>query len=115
MSNDKIKLHWIISTGWVHTHGMDALGLPELEVRHVPGFLAEPAARLLKEVCLYMRETGKIVRAGETMCVSERTRFQFVAPEPMPGEEDHYATERLQIVDIEPICDCCRLRLSEQN
>jgi hypothetical protein len=104
------SVEYVIGPGWLHTHGMDAAGLPELEMRHVPAFLAEAAAGLLREVCDYMLETGRRIESGHTMSTSSRTRFKFVTPEPMQGDEDHYESERLQIVDHEPLCDCCGFR-----
>ena len=59
--------------------------------------------------------TGEVIRPGETMTLSDRTRCRFVAPNPLPGNDDHYVVERLLVTDIEPTCDCCRLRPSEQN
>lgn len=102
-----VRFDWVLGTGWVHSHGMDRYGLPELEVRNVPDFLAEAAARLLRHVCNYMLDSGRTVRAEETMATSPNTRFRFVRPEPMPGMESHYETERLQIVDVEGVCGCC--------
>jgi hypothetical protein len=110
-----IEFHYLIESGWLHTHGMEALGLPELEARHIPGFLCEANTTLLSFICDYMIESDARVRAGETMKISDRTHFRFVASEPMPGNEDHYVVERLQIVDFKMMCECCRLRLSEEN
>ncbi len=89
----RIELHHVISgqdtKGWVHTHGMDEYGLPELEIRDVPGFLAEDAARLLNHVCDYMLDSGNVIKLGETMAVSSRSRFRFIKSEAIPGEEEH--------------------------
>jgi hypothetical protein len=115
IGSEDIQIEYILGSGWVHTHGMDAAGMPELEVRHVPAFLAEAAADLLNRVCDYMLRTGKRIRHGETMQTSPRTHVRFVCPEPMPENEDHYAVERLQVLDIEPDCSCCGLRPFEQN
>jgi hypothetical protein len=110
-----LQIHCVSEIGWVHTHGMCALGLPELEVRHVPGFLWEDAGRLLRHVCDYMISTGTRIRAGETMDTSPRTRFRFITPRPIPGEDDHYNVEYLQIADVEPLCECCRPQQSGSN
>ena len=48
-----VDIHCVIGAGWVHTHGMDRHGLPELEVRGVPGLLFEYAGNVLNEVCAY--------------------------------------------------------------
>jgi hypothetical protein len=106
-------LHHVTGTGWVHTHGLASLGLPELEVRGVPDFLAEDAARLLNLVAGYMRK--KRVKLGETMATSPRTSFRFIKADPIPGNEDHYEDERWQIVDVETVCECCDLRSHEKN
>jgi hypothetical protein len=114
---ERIQLHHVISgkdtKGWVHTHGMDRLGLPELEMRSVPGFLAESAAKILRDVCDYLIESGNRVSVGETMAVSDRTVFRFVKAEPIPGQENHYETERWQIVESECKCADCRATSTE--
>lgn len=115
----RIDLHYVISgrdtKGWVHTHGMNQYGLPELESRDVPGFLAEAAAAILNTVCDYMLDSGEIVSLGQTMALSPRTRFRFMKPDPIPGEEDHYDVERWQIVEVEACCQDCCLKPSELN
>jgi hypothetical protein len=113
---ESVTIHYVTDSGWLHTHDMDAHGLPELEIRDVPALLAEGASDLLQRVCDYMLGSGTRVRAGETMSVSPRTRIRFIKPEPMPGEDDHYGEERLQIVGLEPACECCEVeRLSPLN
>ena len=104
VSDGNVGFHWFISgnnVGWVHTHGMEEFGLPELEIRDCPAFLAESAVHLMRSVCDYMHTTGKAVRAGDNMRITDRTTFTFAIPEPMPGSDDHYKVERLQIVDID--------------
>jgi hypothetical protein len=101
--------------GWVHTHGMVRFGLPELEMRGIPGFLAEDAARILKRVCDYMIDSGAKVSVGETMALSDRTVFRFVKAVPIRGEEEHYQVERWQIVEVEPRCEACGLNSVEKN
>jgi hypothetical protein len=110
-----MKMHHVIGMGWVHTHGMADLGLPELEIRGIHDFLAEDAARLLKEVCGYMQTSERPVRLGETMSTGPRTAFRFVKAALIPGNEDHYDDERWQLVDIERSCDCCGLKSHEKN
>jgi hypothetical protein len=105
--DDAIAIHYVTHLGWLHTHGMDAHGLPELEMRLVPAYLADAAAGLLQQVCDSMLRRGTHVEAGETMEVSEVSRFRFIKPEALLGGEDHYDMERLQIVDLEPTCDGC--------
>lgn len=100
-----ITIHYLIEDRWAHTHGMEALGLPELEIRNVPSLFVEAAMALLQHVCDYMQKPGVVVKAGELMTTSPKTRFQFKASEPIPGEEDHYEVERFQLVGIEPTCE----------
>lgn len=103
----RIVMHWVIGTGWIHTHGMAERGYPEVEVRHVPDFLAEPAADMIRHVCDYMLDSGTRIRPGETMETSPRTTFRLVKAEPLPGQECHFDVERLLIVDVEHSCECC--------
>lgn len=115
-SEGKVQMHWVTDQGWIHTHGMDAIGRPELEIRDCPSYLGEAAARILREVCDYMLNTGRVVKAGENMGVSPKTVFHFVQPEPIPGSEDHYEVERLLIVDTGGhCCDVCGLNPAELN
>ena len=101
-----LKLHHVLGEGWIHTHGMQAHDLPELEVRGVPGFLLIPAGDLLRQVCEYMLVTGKVVRAGETMKVGP-VRVRFAEPVPQAGHEDHYRHPRLEVLDAGQNCECC--------
>jgi hypothetical protein len=103
----RFDMHWVIGTGWIHTHGMADRGYPEVEVRGVPDFLAESAAGLIRHVCNYMLDEVVRINPGETMETSSRTRFRLIKSEPLPGEEDHYAVERLHIVDVAQVCECC--------
>jgi hypothetical protein len=117
-SNDEAKpidIDSVIGTGWSHTHGMAARGYPEVEVRGVPDFLAESAAALIQRVCNYMLEQAVCIKPGETMATSPRTRFRLIKAEPFPGAEDHYTVERLQIVDVEHVCECCGMRESQRD
>lgn len=110
---ERVRIHWVIDNGWLHTHGMDRAGFPELEVRQVPGYLAEPASELLNILCDYMLSSGKRVKPGEVVAVSPRTSFRLIEPQPMPGDEDHYVTQRLQIIDVESGCHCCGARAAD--
>jgi hypothetical protein len=107
----RIECHHVISgtetKGWVHTHGMDQFGLPELEIRNVPAFLAVHAAAILRTVCDYMIDSGKKVALAETMAISDQSVVRFEKAEPMVGQENHYDTERWQIVEAECRCSDC--------
>jgi hypothetical protein len=115
------NVHGVPEQGWVHTHGLHELGLPELEMLHVPGFLMEDAARLLNHVAEYLRKPHSPVLVGQTMQVSRHTRFRFVRgtgdwmDSPETGEVNHYAVERWRIVDMEPLCDCCQRERAAAN
>jgi hypothetical protein len=93
--------------GWVHTHGMDKLGLAELEARHVPRYLMRPTATLLWAVADYMRSGHRPVRVGEHMLVDGYGVLTFRRSDPMVGYEDHYAVERWIITDEREECACC--------
>ena len=112
-SEGKVEIHCVMdgaeTKGWIHTHGMANKGLPELEIRDSPAFLYEASARILLEVCDYMLDSGKAVKAGVTMGIWDRTEFRFVKAGPIPGEEGHYDVERLQIVEMEGCCDECKI------
>ncbi len=113
----RVQFHHVTNgstKGWVHTHGMDQFGLPELEMRAVPGFLVESAARILTSACDYMIDSAKKVSAGETMALSDHTVFQFVKADPIPGAEEHYEAERWQIVEVERLCECCQAKAANQ-
>jgi len=94
---------------------MDRFGLPELEIRNVPSFLAESAALILRHTCDYMLDSGRKVSLGETMGLSDRTVFQFVKSEPLPGEDEHYRVDRWEIAEVECLCEECRLKKADCN
>lgn len=111
---EAIQLHVISEgegqCGWVHTHGMAALGCAELEIRGVPLFLIDQAAQLLNKVAQYIvdrhRSGGPPVMLGQTMSTGEMSLFKFVKLDPISGEEDHYESERWALSD-EPMRATC--------
>ena len=103
----KFAIHHVIEDGWVHTHGMDELGLPELEIRNVPSLFVDDAIRLTRFVCAYMQEPGVVMQSGEIMSTSPNTHFQFKASEPITGEEDHFEVARFELVGLNPACEGC--------
>jgi hypothetical protein len=119
LPRQRVVTHYLFdgefTKGWLHTHGMQEIGLPELEMRNVPSMFVEAAERLLKEVCAYMQRPDVVVRLGETMAVSDQTRFRFVKPAPIPGQEGHYEHERWQLAEIDSSCDACRLAQADQK
>ena len=111
---DPIEIH-IVSTGvaemgWIHTHGMDKYGCPDLEIRGVPLFLMEPAAGLLNHIADYIIEQQRAgknpVKLGHTMAVSRRTALKFVKLDPIAGSENHFREERWALSD-EPMRGAC--------
>jgi hypothetical protein len=106
------NIHYDPEHRMIYTEGLSELELPELEIRHVANFFATAARDILAEVGDFMFCTGTPVHAGETMNtvhnLMPETRFRFKVPEPVPGLEALYRVERLQIVELNPACDCCR-------
>ena len=62
-----------------------------------------------------MLEKAVCIKPGETMATSPRTRFRLIKAAPFPGAEDHYTVERLQIVDVEHVCECCGMSELQRN
>lgn len=61
---------------WLHTHGLSALSLPELEVLDVPSYFVGAGAAMLNGIGEYMCGGENIV-AGETMLLGgEPLRFE---------------------------------------
>jgi hypothetical protein len=102
--NNEVDIHWVTDSGWIHTHGLSDLGLPELEIRDVPGYLGEAAVSLIRRIHGYMIDNKRQIKAGETFVASPRTCFRLVASFPIEGHEDHYIAERLRVVDREATC-----------
>lgn len=96
-----------VTKGWMHTHGMDTFGLPELEIRHVPSYFVDAAARILREACRYLQKPDVVVKVGEAMATSPQTTFRFVRATPLAGNEDHYHVERWQLVEMASECGNC--------
>jgi hypothetical protein len=96
-------------SGWIHTHGLDKHGLPELEVRDVPMFLAVDAVMLLNAISSYMlNNTDKKVLAGQNMQVGDRhVAFENGIPVNAKVDADHYKTRRLRVVDAPYMLGSC--------
>lgn len=99
-----IQVHMVTSgeltSGWVHSHGMNAFDLPEIEIRGVPTFMMFAAGVLVNEVCDYLLNSGKKVELGQTMRVGRDMPFRFEKLPPIPGDEGHYQVERWTLVDL---------------
>lgn len=110
-----IKLHLITSPGpqfgWMHTHGMNELNLPDLEMRNVPLFLGTSAARFLNQIAQYMYNAKKgiqgyiPVEVGHTFVFGENARVLFEKSLPMPGDEMR-DVERWTVTDM-PMRGAC--------
>lgn len=99
--------------GWLHTHGLAALGHPELEIRGVPMFLGSAAAQVLGDLAEYLvNEATHPLLAGQTVGLA-RGSFQVIEgrPDAAAGYDDaHYRDVRLTLVDLPPHpldCDDC--------
>lgn len=114
---EHITLHAVTNgtdqTGWIHTHGMDKLGCPDLEIRGVPLFFVSEAATLLNHVAAYMvalARSGKDeIRLGQTMSTAPSSTFRFIKLDPISGDEDHFEHERWALSDdpMRGLCDDC--------
>lgn len=105
-----------LTKGWVHTHGLEDVGLPELELRHAPLTLAGLGFKLLNFIGQEMLdaqdagkepyEPGHIKRIGSLPI--DLVSFRYL--DPIPGQEDHYTAPRLALVEPEFLvgtCSCC--------
>jgi hypothetical protein len=92
---------------WLHTHGLEEMGLPELEIRNVPSYFVDAAANHLRQVSQYMQEPDVFVKLGETVQVGPNSVARLVQAEPLPGNEDHYESERWVFRPVSMICSEC--------
>jgi hypothetical protein len=96
-------------TIWLHTHGMEAYGKPELEIRDVPAFLVNEATSFLNQVCAYVAiEATKPVLLGQSMKLGREIPFTFTQLE---GDDighapNHYEEERWALVGNTANCLC---------
>lgn len=99
-----IEIHNVIGTPqsghWLHTHGMDRLGLPELEIRGVPSYFVDPAGEVLQQISKYMQEPGRAIRIGETIQIGPHSVAKFEISEPIKGSENHYEVERWSLAAV---------------
>jgi hypothetical protein len=99
-TRELVEVHGIIDDSWVHTQGLAALGLPELEIRGVPNFLYPEAGQLLLHIADYMIHDKAQIQPGQTMRTGPGQYFRFMKGEPPPSNEGKYASETLRLVDI---------------
>jgi hypothetical protein len=105
-----IAIDLVIDTpvgGWAHTHGMDKFSLPELEIRGVPEFFFEEAARMLNMFASYMLNSGEKVYVGQHLQFSDLQRFALVEAKPLENAEHHYEYPRWTLVEPSQ-CTCSR-------
>jgi hypothetical protein len=109
--------------GWLHTHGLAAHGMPELEMKDVPAFLRLAAGGLLNDVAGYLlNDAKKPLVAGDLVHLDEWTTLQVVAGE---GDAEagydpaHYeGYVRLTVVDPpDTRCECaeCARELARRS
>ncbi len=96
--------------GWIHTHGLEAHGRPELEIRNVPLFLGGAATGLLNDLAEYlMNDAVSPLVAGELIAWG-RWSIQALAARPDDDagfDPEHYRTTRLMLVDAPSDgCEC---------
>ena len=103
---DHIDVHYVGDRRWMHTHGMDMFGLPDLEARGVPGWLVYQAARVMNNICDYLVHCGETVDEGDPFEIGDSI-FTLRPVKPYKGLEDHYETPRWCIMDFELKCDEC--------
>ena len=102
-----LDFHFVIGTGWLHSHGMARRGLPGVEARGVPAYLADAATGHLRALCRRMIRSGRRLPLGEVVEAARGTPVRFVRADPIPGEEGHYTAERWLLQDVKPACSCC--------
>lgn len=110
---EKVQIHLVTDgeaqLGWIHTHGMEEWGLPNLEIRGLPLFLGPAATSLLNHVASYMvglKAEGRRVELGERMGTGPMEIFQFVELPPIKGDEAHFEHPRWALSD-EPMRAVC--------
>jgi hypothetical protein len=104
---------------WVHSHGMDKFGLPELEMRDVPVVFSVSAGIIINTVADYMLNEEHI-KLGEIFSRGHELIY-FMRLDPLKGNEDHYSCDRWAMVHpsvaVEELsgsvvyCDECRNKI----
>jgi hypothetical protein len=107
--------------GWIHTHGLDAHGKPELEIRNVPLFLGGAATRLLNDIADHLLNDAVSPFLPGDLVTGGRTSIQVLEARPDEGggyDEAHYRTPRLVLVDAPGdacACDECAKELARRS
>jgi hypothetical protein len=112
---DIVDVHLVTdgeSRGWAHTHGMERLGLPNLQIFGIPLFMGPAAAGILNSIADYMVTSGKKVEVGQKMGLGPNCYVLLEKNAPpvwMTKEEieSHYDHERWTVVDIPEMAGKC--------
>lgn len=87
---------WEVETRWLHTHGLQKFGRPEIEVVAAPVVLATEAMALLRDVALSLT-AGERLTAGDEIELDDAGKMLAVSAQP---DADHQAPfGRLRLVD----------------
>lgn len=68
-------------------------------MRDVPLVLASAGLTMLNQVCQYMVDEHKEIKAGESMDFGNFVTLYFAKLDPIPGQEEFYLYPRLTITD----------------
>lgn len=96
------------TVGWIHTHGLEKYGKPELEIRNIPLFLGPAATYLLNQIADYVVNQNMDIKPGEKMSIGTgRPIFiQFEKLPPIQSSLNHFREERLALIDPPEAYQC---------
>lgn len=73
---------------WLHTHGMEQFGLPDLEVHFDDGNQRGYFMRLLGNAAVYMIHQGRVLKVGDTSeMAGDGIGYRIVPVKPNPGHQ----------------------------
>ncbi len=110
--------------GWIRTHGMEELGLPELEMKEIPLFLLREAGGILNHIaqCIYeQKDTERPIQLNQNLQFTQEGIHpagvvRFLPATPIPGEEMHYMGKEVwEVVSDEKYYGCRCERCSGKN
>ncbi len=109
-----IQIHLVTdganTKGWIHTHGLEKFGVPDLEIREIPLFLGPYACLLLNEFAEYLVDNfeRKPVIPGQTIqmgpCVFTVEECPIL---PEDEGDGHYTVRRFRLVDSAKMIGRC--------
>jgi hypothetical protein len=119
--NNNVVVHLV--EGWVHTHGMNELGLPELEMKNIPLFLMRDAGKLINHIASYMhknKDGSNPVKLGQRFATNALCVVEFKKATPIEGQDYHYESEVWEVVSADEYykraaCNCCAKQSSQAN